>query len=44
MGYIISVAILILAIIWAVRIETGINKMNETLQRIEKKLGSKEKK
>ena len=44
MGFLISVAILIFIIIWASRIETGMNKLNETLLRIEKSLEGKESK
>ncbi len=36
--------ILVLAIIWAIRIETGLNKLNETAARIEAQLADKKEK
>jgi hypothetical protein len=44
MEAVISLIILIFIIIWAVRVETGINKLNETLSRIERHLEAKKEK
>ena len=38
MGEVISLLILIFVIIWATRVENGLNKLNETVARIEKHL------
>ena len=40
----IGLVIFVFAIIWAVRIENGLNKLNETVARIEQHLGSKKEK
>ena len=42
MEIILTVVIVILVIVWASRIETGLNKLNATMERIEKQLASKE--
>lgn len=44
MEAIITLFILVIVIIWALRIETGLNKLNETVLRIEKQLESKKEK
>lgn len=44
MEAIISLFILVFVIIWALRIENGINKLNETATRIEQQLADKKEK
>src|ERR1044072_8665878 len=44
MGFLVGVATLIFIIVWASRIEVGMNKLNETLLRIEKSLADKDSK
>lgn len=44
MEAVVSLVILGFVIIWAVRIETGINKTNQTLERIEAQLAAKKEK
>lgn len=43
MEAVINLVILVFVIIWALRIETGINKVNETLEKIEQGLRSQKK-
>ncbi len=42
MEFIFAVVFAILVIVWASRIETGLNKLNATTERIEKLLASKD--
>ncbi len=44
MEVILTVFIVILAIVWASRVETGLNKLNATMERIEKHLVPKDEK
>lgn len=41
MEVIISAVVIIFVVIWAIRIETGLNKLNVTVERIEKHLADK---
>jgi len=43
MGVILPIIALIFILIWAFRVETGINKANESLKRIEAQLADKKK-
>lgn len=42
MDIILTVVIVILVIVWASRVENGLNKLNATMERIEKQLASKD--
>jgi hypothetical protein len=44
MGSIISLVILVVIIVWAYRVEMGLNKANESLKRIEDQLAAKKEK
>lgn len=44
MEAIIILIVIVFVLVWAVRVETGINKMNETAKRIEKQLADKKEK